>query len=305
MSDQGETQLVAADLPIALYLNQRLTFDVLASLENGFSRFSTVQTTSSGEKSAEMSGEAQIGVSNVFAILGVQFGVGGRGSQQEGETRSESTTKDVIHTPASLFAKLRKDLRSHCLVRDISGAEGLKAIHPSDFVEFEATLRRSPLIEMLSALAELTPLMEQFKERPAQGTGARPPKQGKSGSSEMVKQVKAFLGMVTAAGSQDLLAEVDSMRLVLTTEQKYFIDPTMNDVIDGTFRVFGKVTRVISEDCDERISLLRKTAIGKFGDTVKGVGKELADAKSLNFGDSVEIEICGPTMQVIPLAIFS
>ena len=140
MSDQGETQLVAADLPIALYLNQRLTFDVLASLENGFSRFSTVQTTSSGEKSAEMSGEAQIGVSNVFAILGVQFGVGGRGSQQEGETRSESTTKDVIHTPASLFAKLRKDLRSHCLVRDISGAEGLKAIHPSDFVEFEKRL---------------------------------------------------------------------------------------------------------------------------------------------------------------------
>ena len=305
MSDQGESQPVATDLPIALYLNQRLTFDLLASLENGFSRFSTVQTMSSGEKSAEMSGEAQIGVSNVFAILGVQFGVEGRGSQQEGKTRSESTTKDVIHTPASLFAKLRKDLRSRCLVRNISGAEGLKAIHPGDFVEFEATLRRSPLIELLSALAELTPLMEQFRERPAQGTGARPRKPGKSGSSEMVKQVKAFLGMVTAAGSQDLLAEVDKMRLVLTTEQKYFIDPTMNDVIDGTFRVFGKVTRVIPENNGEQISLLRKTAIGIFGDTVKGVGKELADAKSLNFGDSVETDIRGPTMQVIPVAIFS
>ena len=32
MSNQGKSELAATDLPIALYLNQRLTFDVLASI---------------------------------------------------------------------------------------------------------------------------------------------------------------------------------------------------------------------------------------------------------------------------------
>ena len=48
------------------------------------------------------------------------------------------------------------------------------------------------------------------------------------------------------------------MRFVLTTEQNYFIDATMNDVIDGTFRVFGKATRVIPGEKEGSINLLAK-----------------------------------------------
>ena len=54
MTNKEESQLVVTDLPIALYLNQQVTFDILAALEDGFSRFSTVETTSSGEKSTEV-----------------------------------------------------------------------------------------------------------------------------------------------------------------------------------------------------------------------------------------------------------
>ena len=51
-----------------------------------------------------------------------------------------------------------------------------------------------------------------------------------------------MLNAVTAAGSEDLVAECGVHRFVLTAEKPYFVDSTMNDVIDGTFRVFGKVT---------------------------------------------------------------
>ena len=97
MTNKEESQLVVTDLPIALYLNQQVTFDILAALEDGFSRFSTVQTTSSGEKSTEVSGEAQVGAN--LTLFGMKFG--GRGSRQTGQAQSESTTEEIIHTPAS------------------------------------------------------------------------------------------------------------------------------------------------------------------------------------------------------------
>ena len=159
MSSEAEPKLVATDLPIMLYLNQRLTFDLLAVLQGGFSRLATVQTTSTGGTSTKASGEAQLGASNVFAFLGVKLR--GQGSREAEERQSESSTQDFVHTPASLFAQLRRELRDHELVRYVSSSSDLTGIRPSDFVEFEATLRRSPLIEFLDSIAELMPLMKR------------------------------------------------------------------------------------------------------------------------------------------------
>ena len=312
MSNQGETEIFATDLPIALYLNQRLTFDVLAALEGGFSHFRSVQTTASGGTATEASGGAQLGLGNSFALLGVKLG--GQRSRQEEEGRSENITEEIVHTPASLFARLRKELRGLRLVREVSQPVSIDDIVPGTFVEFEATLRRSPIVELLTTLSQLAPLL-QILDSPASqpeskrgrvgrgGKEQRRQSQGNNGSIE--NQIEQFQRAVTAEGSQDLIAELGELRVVLTTEQNYFLDPTMNDVIDGTFRVFGKVSRVIPQDSHEKISLLRKSPIGKFGDTIQGAGKEFADARSLNLGDTLETEVQGPAMQVIPLAIFS
>ena len=302
-------QIASSDLPIALYLNQRVTFDVLASLEGGFSHFTTIQTTSTGESSTEMSGEAKLGVSNVFALLGVEFG----GSQQTGQKRSESAKEEIVHTPASLFARLRKDLRVRRLVRGISSSSDLKVVRPGEFVEFEATLRKSPFVELLSAFSILVPLME-LAEPSTDQTAARTGRgkktsmgqrgQAQDSTATIKRQIDLFLSAVTTEGSYDLIAEVDEMRIILTTEPGYFIDPSMNDTIDGTFRVFGKAIRILPDDT-EGISLLRKTALGKFGDVVGELGLAMASIQSSGFTGPVETEIRGPAMQVIPIAIFS
>ena len=257
---KSHNQIRASDLPIALYLNQRMTFDVLASLEGGFSHFKATQTTSVGESSTEMSGEARLGVSNVFALLGVEFG----GARRTGQKRSERATEEIVHTPASLFARLRKDLRVRRLVRQISGSSDLKVVQPGEFVEFEATLRKSPFVELLSAFSILVPLMELAEPSPDQTvtrtgggkkTGVSQRGQAQGNTATMKRQIDLFLSAVTVEGSYDLIAEVGEMRIVLTTEPEYFIDPSMNDTIDGTFRVFGKTTRIIRDDT-EGISLL-------------------------------------------------
>ena len=311
MSTQESSDFVSTDLPLTLYLNQRQVFDLLAVLRGGFSRFSTVHTTSSGETTTSINGKAQLGVSNVFALLGVNLDA--HGSRQAENTRSENTTEEVIHTPASLFAQLRKELRVRALVRDVSSSPDLHSIRPSEFVEFEATLRRSPLIELLDTFSALVPLISLAdagtSQISTQNEGSRNTRKRKGADkrneySGLKDQIDLVKSAVTAEGSQDFIAEMDRMRVVLTTEQDYFIDPTMNDIIDGTFRVFGKATRVIADD-REKISLLRKTAVGKFGPIVDALRPAIEEMQNTGFSGSVETDISGPTMQVIPIAIFS
>ena len=311
MTNHEKDVLIATDLPIALYLNQRLTFDLLAVLQGGLSQFVTVETATSGEKSTRISGEAQLGVSNVFAFLGLRLS--GQGSRQAEETQSESTTQEIVHTPASLFAQLRSDLSKRNLVRYVEGSSHLNEVHPGEFVEFEATLRRNPLTEMLDSFSQLVPLVRmasigttQTEIQGSRQSGRKSGRgQGKQDELSVVRsQIDLLRSAVTAEGSQDLIAEVGTMKVVLTTEQDFFIDPSMNDTIDGTFRVFGKATRVVS-DQNDKISLLRRTALGKFGnmaDSLAGVFESLQDA---GFSGSVETEIRGPTMQIMPIAIFS
>ncbi len=302
MSDQEEREITAADLPMTLYLNQRMTFDLLATLEGGFSNFATVQTTSSGETTTELSGGAQLGVSNVFAFLGMQLG--GHGSRQAGQKLSESTTENIVHTPVSLFARLRKELQDRDLVRSMSTSFNLDELRPSDFVEFEATLRRHQLIVQLSAFAELIPLMGAFEE----SSGSKSPRQrrqDKSTASQTLKQVNSLLSALTSGESRDLVSRIGETNVVITTEQQYFNDPTMNDIIDGTFHVFGKATRVIPRGDDATISLLRKAPLGQFKAILPAIAEATSQLESLGPSGDTTTEIKGPAIQVMPIAIFS
>ena len=260
--------------------------------------------------------EAQLGVSNIFALLGVSF-KGRRGGRAE-TAQTDQRTEEIVHTPASLFSRLRQELWSMLLVRELDlPKEGFASIRPGDFVEFQATLRKSPLVDVLRNFSELIVVIEglglELSTEPS--TNGVPPRRGQNKNvlrkpetelQKVKRQIDAILQAVTAAGSQDFIAESNLGRLVLTAEDGYFVDPSMNDVIDGTFRIFGKVTRVIKGPSEEGISLLRKTALSR----ATAIGQQLVtnlnsiQGSGLEVG-SVETEIPGPTLQVIPIAIFA
>ncbi len=312
MPDNNLPELVATDLPLTLYLNQRFAFDLLAVLNGGLSRFSTVQTVSSDETATSSNRKAELGVSNVFAILGVGFGA--QSSQQGGQKSSKSKTEEIVHTPASLFARLRKDLEIRNLVRSLSPAENLDNLQPSTFVEFEATLRKNPLTDLLDTLPPLMGLASLADDDSSQNINTPNKKSGnkrnrrnshkQNENSERIKQINLVKDAVTTEGSQYLIAEMNCLRIVLTTEINYFIDPSMNDIIDGTFRVFGKVTRVVSDE-SEKISLLGKSAVGKFGHITELLNPIMESMRDKGYSGPIECEISGPTMQVMPIAIFS
>ena len=308
MHENGKDSLTAADLPLTLYLNGRLTLDLVAALRDGFSSSSTVQTTASEGTGSNLSGGAQIGIKGLASIE-----VGGQDSQQ-GE-KSESTTHQIQQTPTSLFARLRKDLRNHKIVRSVSND-----VRPGDFVEFESTLHKSSAVEMLMAFSDVLPIMEilqkqdtlQSSQSNQGGTrnkrGNTQPRRGnhlKKEMEDMSTFISTLLSAVTDGESQDLVAKTNEFHVVLTTERQYFVDPTMNDVIDGMFNVFGKVTRVVSAGSTEKINLLRKSPLGRLRNLMPHLNQAVAPLEELAGSTEVaSVEITGPAIQVIPIAIF-
>lgn len=203
----------------------------------------------------------------------MQLGV--QRTRQEDQVKSKSEAQELVHTPASLFAGLRQSLQVRGLVCHLVGPADLPQIEAGDFIEFKATLRRSPPVEFLEAFEKVATMITVFdtpSDKPAnnakgRGKGNPQNKQSRKNPNKvMQEQIKALLTALTdnEGKAQDLVAELPGLRAVLPIEQDYFSNPSMNAIIDGTFRVFGKVVDVIPKKGDGYINLLRKTAFGKF-----------------------------------------
>ena len=94
------------------------------------------------------------------------------------------------------------------------------------------------------------------------------------------------------------------MEFVLTVENRYFIDETMNDVLYGTFRIFGKVTRVI-HDSSKSINLLRMIPLGMFPQVADQLVSTIPSSDEISIDrNAANSRISGPTLQVIPIGIF-
>lgn len=297
----------ASDLPLVLYLNQRVTFDILAALEDGFTQLATVETSNTKALDRGTERELSLGLSNVFAFLGV--GLRGGSSRSDRNSSQLKSTEQLVYTPASLFARLRAELVRRSLVRTLpSENNGLPDLQVGEFVEFRATLRRPPLVNLLRSFKEIIPLFGELQAQSGtqgRSRGAQKPNSNKA----ITDQIDTILRAITSAGAEDLIAHTPAATVVLTAESSYFVDPTMNDVIDGDFIVFGKTTRVLQDSSSGSINLLRRSPVGKFGSVTSALGSvssQIPGLEELGFAsDSMEPEIHGPALQVIPIAIFA
>jgi hypothetical protein len=119
----------------------------------------------------------------------------------------------------------------------------------------------------------------------------------------LVKQLKS-------EGSLDLVGEhvgKENFKAVLTIDRDYLNDPSLSDIADGEFSVFGKVIKVLQHDSEDSINLLRKTSLSKVGEvllTQMFSGFQNLDAHGLKNADFTR-EVKPPVIQVVPIAIFT
>lgn len=128
-------------LTLPIYLNQKYVFDLLAIIENGFSQVETIRTGQTKSDSEKDSFKGEVGISNVFAFL--KFGFSGDNTIDKSNLSNEEISKEKIHTPNSLFSKLRSYLHDN---KSITTSNFLTA-KPGDFVEIKLSLRKNPLID--------------------------------------------------------------------------------------------------------------------------------------------------------------
>lgn len=295
----------STDICIPIYLNQQIVFDSLAVFDDGFSHLSTIRTASGETESSKSGIGASIGVSNVFALLGISFS--GERGKEKGKQEQVEVSQEKVHTPTSLFAKLRIKLQEQDLLKYIETSEGFEKIENGDFVEFKAVLRKNPIVDTIEGFKQIMGVATLFDDKSStekvQQKGSRP----KSQNQVIMQQMDGMLNALSQSNSVELVGELVSnpeIQAVLTTKLDFFTSGGATEIIDGEFRILGKVIRIIRSD--ESINLLRKTTFGRFDPKMLNQFSssfEGIENAGLNFPEFIT-EIEAPALQVIPIAIF-
>ena len=275
---------------------------MLAMMENGFSLLRTERTNEneSGEKSSSFGGG--VGLKNIFAFLDVSLK--GDKSSKRSEGASHESSQEKVHTPNSLFARLRDNLEEEKLIE----REFEKAA-PSSIVEFKVTLHKNPVLDTFESLKNLMPLAISAESL---NTGKKDNKPGQKQGTSMksISQfLDTFLSQMILGNSVDLIgSEVgnEKKQFVVTLEKQFLNDPYMADLLDGEFTILGKVIQKIELDSEAKINLLRHTTLGKASSqlvsTMMGGFSGMNDA-GFKMPEPI-IAIGGPVLHLLPTAIF-
>lgn len=288
------------DLIVPVYLNQRMVFDLLAMREGGISQV-TRMVSAERLGSADQKGYgAELGMSKAFSSF-LRIRIGGDRAKAEESGSSSSIDEERVHTPASLFYRLRNLLIDDGILVGLDGDLSSK-IHC--FVEFEAELKRNPLLDAIDSISSIL-------GKPVEGEGKyqRRERQRRESNRELFEeQTKPFTEKLRGGDSVEIVAyDIEGgNNALITLETEYLNNPSMADVVDGRFKVIGKVIRTIGYE--ESISLLRKTVFSIVPqeelDQILRAIDVFSRENKYNIS-SVGKEIKGPAFQVLPIAIFA
>jgi len=286
------------NLIVPVYLNQKIVFDMIAMLQGGIAKVTNINMIN--QTKDDVNAKAGVSLGSLLSLLNIGFS--GEVSGSSGKSTEQKVGEERVHTPASLFYTLRNLLYKNNLLK-----VDKDDFHPNpgDIVEFEATLKRNPITETMNFLVALSDLTTVFSDEPHKNT------KKKSGTSDdqTRRQISKLSESLKSGNSTDLTTgELKcKYKAVVTIEIQYLNDPLMSDLVDGKFHVVGKIIRVVS-DKSEAINLLRETTMSKMPTSVldkifRGLSTLTAD-QELNLPD-ITVEIQGPVVHIIPIAIFA
>lgn len=278
-------------LTIPIYLNTKIVFDMLATIEDGFSEVKNIQTSKS--KNREEDAEANIGTSNLFAL----FSVGIRGNLKSGTSNDQTIIEEKTHTTVSLFQKLKSNLEDAKLVN-----RNINSFEIGDFVEIQGNLKTNPLIDMLSALKELMALANLFSEKPKNNQSK---KDKLMSDSRFNSQIEGLINGLQADGKKDIICETPDLKVVLPTDENYFLNNNMSEITDGNYKILGKVVQICKENGE--ISLLRNTVFSKLQLDKMKEFQDVFNAPELSqfVGDGgITTTVKAPVIMIIPIAIY-
>jgi len=294
------------NLIVPVYLNQRMVFDLLAMLQGGISTVTAVTRVEAHNNSDSEEIRASFGLSQALSSL-LKIDLSGEKSKNRSSSGESKVTEERVHTPASLFYELRNMLLEKELLKNLTAEVNLE---PGDIIEFEASLKINPIIETMDSLSEIMNVALVFEDKEKKIKNKKVNYNNQSTDNKKVKnQIDAFRETLKTGNTIDLIAKElkTNYYAVITIESNYLNDPTMSDLVDGQFKILGKIIRNI-KDNNTSISLIRKTALHKMPPylltNVLNAISQLGSEQGFAIPELVW-EIKGPAIHILPLSIFA
>lgn len=295
-----------SNLIIPAYLNQRIVFDLLAMLQDGLATVTKVSEAEVSKGADERRYGAAFGLNKAFSTL-LRIDFSGQIKKINEDSSQTAKSEEKIHTPASLLYKLRNILLETKKLTEVGSDYNPVS---GQLIEFTSVLNRNPLIQTMDALIKMMNMASIFadKEQPKSKGRKSQPKPGDE-NKKILSQMEEFRKELNSGETVDILSNKLEFgyESVITLENEFLNDPYMSDLVDGTFKVIGKIIRVIPSN-DGKISLIRKTALSVMPTEILqgSLGHLGALSSSQGFGlPELKWEIEGPVIQIIPVAIFA
>lgn len=222
----GERFMDAKQYPVILYLNQKYALDIMAMMEGGFSQIETQTSTRSNEDNKSHKIAGGIGLSNVFGLIRMSLDNDNVKSEHKGQTTEVRT--DKIHTPNSLFAKMRERLHAESLIRTNNVMEA----NPGEFIEFNATLQKNSLVHAIEIINSLMKTAVIFSQ-PQAAKGKKDHSEKDNSSNAMLKQLEELLEQLNSGDTVDLMGIAvrdPDVRVVVSLDRAFLRDNSMSDL---------------------------------------------------------------------------
>ena len=294
---QAENNLI-----ISVYLNQRIVFDLFAMHQDGLSEVAQITTIDSSIEKDQKKYGASFGLSRALsALLRIDVS-GGRGISKDKSSEIQRSEKRV-HTSVSIFYKLRNILKDEKVIFTFDEHYQPKS---GDLVEFSADLRKNPIIQTMEMLIGIMDIGISFSDNPNKKGQQRIQTDE---NKKVKKQMEGFLEVLKTGDTIDVVSDIiiNNYKAVITLEREFLNDPTMSDLVDGHFKVLGKIIRVIPDNINS-LNLLRKTALSAMPKKILTEALDnLSNLQATGKFDipSLQFEVQGPVIHLIPVAIFA
>lgn len=295
-------ELNADRLIVPIYINEKIVLDMLAIMDDGFSMVS--QVSHAEQRDSNHTSGAEVGVSTSSTILSrlLKINISGELNHAKSRGKTDSVTKEKVHTNVSLLSKFRGFLADRKMLKtdfDVS------KIRIGDFIEVEGELQKNPLINYMDQFLGIFRMADIFTEKPQLGSKNRANNQ-KQTNNEISKQIKSFAEELKHSGTVDFILSDKQGTAVLSAQEQYLANDNVSEIIGGRFKVLGKVISICKDET-EHIDLLRKTSLSILPE--KMVTDMFSDFKNndiqeYNFPELIT-KISGPAVIVIPIAIYA
>ena len=147
-------------LIVPIYINEKIVIDMLAIIEDGFSKVSQINYVEHKVDDTSKGIYANVGLPNIFGNL-FRIDLKSDVSNSRKTDENESIKKDKVHTNASLLSKFRSYLVSKNILKLEFNVEQMNV---GDFVEITGTLQKNPLIDCLDKIVDVFKMANIFND---------------------------------------------------------------------------------------------------------------------------------------------